>query len=352
MRDILHVLGTAQPEGTGIARIVAALAAGLDRRQYRLHAWFLGPGGALARELEAAGATVRVVGWTGGKRDPVGAWRFWKALRTHDFALVHQHAGGRSLRSLVHLASRAPIVVHAHGRISESLPEDPRPMQFRGADAVIAASRAVAERIGIAKGLQVVHAGVGTCEEPGERMLRATTVVGTACRLVPLKGLAHLIDAMALLRGDLPALRLEIAGSGPQRAALEAQVRRAGLDDRVTFLGWQGDLARVFPRWDIFCLPSLEEAFGIAALEAMAAGLPVVASAVGGLPELVDHDRTGHLVPAGNAASLARSLRQLAEDPALRAAMGAAGRRRARDLFSSERMVADISCIYERLAAA
>src|SRR5689334_16393827 len=97
-KNVLHILGPAQSEGTGIARIVGALARGLDPERYKVHAWFLRGDGPLTTELQAAGAEVRVVDWHGGAYDPAGAWRFWQSLRGREFAIVHQHWGGRAPR--------------------------------------------------------------------------------------------------------------------------------------------------------------------------------------------------------------------------------------------------------------
>ena len=347
---ILHLLGTAQPEGSGIARIVAALAAGLDPRKYHVHAWFLGPSGPLVEDLQVAGATARSIKWWRGVRDPVGACRFWCCLRNCDFAIVHQHFGGRSIRQLISLSSNARLVVHLHARVSEPGSASGVPVAVRGADLIIAASRAVTLEIPNLKPI-VVHAGVESRKEfcTQNTTPRTATVIGAACRLVPLKGLVDLIRAMALLYLEFPTLRLEIGGTGPQREDLEREVGRLGLTGRVRFLGWQQDLGPIFRSWDIFALPSLEEGFGLAALEAMAAGLPVVASAVGGLPELIEHGRTGWLVPPGDSTALANRLRELVSNPALRREMGLAGATRARDNFSVDRMVAAIAGIYDRV---
>jgi Glycosyl transferases group 1 len=104
-----------------------------------------------------------------------------------------------------------------------------------------------------------------------------------------------LIRAVALLRLEFPTLRLEIAGAGPQREDLEGEVERLGLRGSVRLLGWQRDLGPLFQSWDIFAMPSLEEGFGMAALEAMADGLPVVATSVGGLPEVIEDGQTATL---------------------------------------------------------
>jgi glycosyltransferase involved in cell wall biosynthesis len=350
--NVLHVLGTAQSEGTGIARIVAAIAAHLDPGRFRVHAWFLGGDGPLAKWLESAGVPVRPLDWQHGVRDPLGAWRFWRSLRHRDFAILHQHYGGRSVRWLARGATGASIVVHLHGRVVESQGPHPVSIRIPGADVVIATSRAVADQaIGVRP--HVVYPGVEIPdnESRGTVIPHVTTarVIGTAGRLVPIKGIVYLIRALASLRTEIPDLRLEIAGSGPERSTIENEIRSHGLTDCVTFLDWQAELLPVFARWDIFVLPSLEESFGIAALEAMAAGLPVVATAVGGVPELVEDGRTGWLVPPANPNALADRLRGLLLDPEERRAMGAAGQARARESFSVGRMVTAISEIYDQL---
>jgi glycosyltransferase involved in cell wall biosynthesis len=347
---ILHLLGTGQPEGSGIARIVAALAKGLDPSKYHLHAWFLGSSGPLVEYLEAAGAAVESLNWYRGAGDPIGAYRFWRRLRNYDFAVVHQHFGARSVRRIIRMSSDARLVVHLHGRISESVTARSVPVAAQGADVLIAVSHAIANQFPALKPI-VVHAGV----EPSKRYLsesrasRATTVIGAACRLVPLKGLLNLIRAVASLHSEFPALRLEIAGAGPQRDALEKELNRLGIAGQVSFLGWQPDIRTVFRSWDIFASPSLDEGLPIATLEAMAEGLPIVATSVGGLSELIEDGKTGYLVPPSDVAALTGRLRFLILEPECRQAMGAAGRRRAVKLFSVDRMVAKIAAVYDSL---
>lgn len=352
--EILHLLGTAELEGSGIARIVAALAAGLDPHKYHVNVWFLGPPGPLAQDLRSAGATVHQMNWSRGARDPVGAWRFWRCLRANNFAIVHQHEGARSVRHIIRHSSKARLVVHLHGDIVETHHAGDVPIAARGADAVIAVSHAVARQLPSVKPV-VVYAGA-PLSPPSAVKPRAKgrppsskAVIGAACRLVPLKGLSYLIRAVALLRPEFPTVRLEIAGAGPERTALEREAQQLGLEDHVHFLGWQRDLSVVWPRWDIFVLPSLEEGFGMSVLEAMGAELPVVATSVGGLPELIEDGYTGYIVPRSDVAALAERLGHLIRDPEHRCAMGAAGWKRARDHFSVDRMVSEIEAIYDAL---
>jgi glycosyltransferase involved in cell wall biosynthesis len=174
-------------------------------------------------------------------------------------------------------------------------------------------------------------------------------VIGTAGRLVELKGIEYLLSAASALRHDFPNLRLEIAGSGPLREKLESVASQTGLGDRVKFLGWIDDIQSILPRWDIFVMPSLEEGFPIAALDAMAAGLPVVATRVGGVPELIEDGTTGWLVPPRDIESLGSRLRVLLSDRELRVRMGAAGYARIRDHFSTAHMTKNFAQLYEEL---
>jgi glycosyltransferase involved in cell wall biosynthesis len=347
---ILHILGTAELEGSGITRIVAELATRLDPSVYRLHACFLGEPGPLVEELRSAGATVEHIHWTRGARDPIGAWRFWRYLREHNFAVVHQHFGARSVRRLIKAASRARLLVHLHGRIDEGGSVGKTPIAVWGADAVIAVSRSVALQVAKFDPI-IVYAGVAA---PGngagaQRLAPETVVIGTACRLVPLKGLSDLLRAVAELRPEFPNLRLEIAGRGPLQGDLEREADQLGLAEQVCFLGWQTDLGTILRSWDIFVLPSLDEGFGMAVLDAMAEGLPVVSTSVGGLPELVEDGRTGYLVPPHDPLALAWALRCLMLEPERRSAHGAAGRERVRNRFSADRMAAEIRAVYDTL---
>ena len=165
-------------------------------------------------------------------------------------------------------------------------------------------------------------------------------VLITTSRLHPQKGHRHLLDALAGLRKALPALRLLIVGDGVERPNLEAQARQLGIADAAVFTGFRSDVADLLRAADLFVLPSLREGMPNTALEAMAVGLPVVASAVGGVPEVVVGGETGLLVPAGDAGSLRDAIARLVTERDLAGRMGRAGRERVREQFSVERMLA------------
>lgn len=348
---ILHILGTALPEGTGVARLVAAIADGIDPTRFKVHAWFLESDGPLATELASRGIPVRVVPWKNGVTNPAGMWRFYRQLRSQSFAIVHQHYGGRALRWIAQIKKGTRILVHLHGRIVENQGSKLAYPKLQGADFVIATSCAVAKRVSKVP-VRVVHPGVPVglfSNQSFRESDRSNQIVGTAGRLVALKGVVHLIRAISLLQSDFPGVCLEIAGAGPEERRLKEEVQNLGLSSRVRFLAWQTDMAPVYARWDVFALPSLEEAFGISLVEAMATGLPVVATDVGGIPEIVEHGSTGVLVPPADSAALAHHLGRLLSDPSERKRMGGAGRARAREEFSQESMVSAVEEIYEQL---
>jgi len=351
--DVLHLLGTAQQEGSGIARIVASLAKELDPQKYRVHAWFLQSDGPLVSDLNNAGASARCVLWRSGSRDPLGAWRFWRQLRSEDFAIVHQHWGARSIRQLIRLGSNAKIIVHSHGQTHANEKDNLDPVAVRGADTIIAVSRSVARQFSDRK-VYVIYSGIQASDRVAEDRSdtrKHTIVIGTACRLVEAKGVRDLVLAFAALSKRVPQLRLEIAGSGPEEKSLFEVAQANGIAESVRLLGWRDDLRCLLRTWDIFVLASHDEGFGIAVLEAMMEGLPVVATNVGGLAELVDNQRTGYLVEPEDVDGLHKALLSLVDDREARIRLGAAGRRRAESDFAVGKMVAGIESVYDALTS-
>jgi glycosyltransferase involved in cell wall biosynthesis len=174
-------------------------------------------------------------------------------------------------------------------------------------------------------------------------------VVGYVGRLVPIKNIAMLVRAFAEARKPQPDMWLVLAGDGPLRLELEALAREGGVADRVRFLGWTENLAALYATFDICALSSSNEGTPVAIIEAMAAGRAVIATAVGGVPDVVDAGRTGLLVPTGDIASMAASLQRLSRDPAERRVLGAAARLEAGRRFSIERLVDDIDKLYRQV---
>ncbi len=167
-------------------------------------------------------------------------------------------------------------------------------------------------------------------------------------RLIPVKGHLVLLRALAQARAHVPDLVLDIAGSGPLEPALRGYARELGLGDAVRFLGFVSPVQRAIEDASVVVVPSLGEGFGMVALEAMERARPVIASAVGGLPEIVAGGETGLVVPPGDAEELADAMVALASDLPRASAMGEAGRRRALESFTQERSTAAIEALYRR----
>jgi len=167
-------------------------------------------------------------------------------------------------------------------------------------------------------------------------------------RLIPIKGHLVLLRALAQARGRVPELVLEVAGQGPLEPALRAYAKELGLADAVHFVGFVSPIQVALERSAAVVVPSLGEGFGMVALEAMERGRAVIASDVGGLPEIVADGETGFVVPAGDAEALAGAMVSVASDLPRAAAMGEAGRRRVLESFTQERTTEGIESLYLR----
>ena len=174
-------------------------------------------------------------------------------------------------------------------------------------------------------------------------------VVGAAGRLVPEKGFDILVDAVPELRERVPGVRVRIGGDGPEREALAARAERLGVADSVELPGWlePGEINAFFGRASVAAVPSRwQEPFAITALQAKMAGRALVASRVGGLPEMIEDGRTGLLVEPEDAGALTGALAELLLDPGRGAAMGLAARERAVRLFGFERSLGEFERVY------
>lgn len=189
--------------------------------------------------------------------------------------------------------------------------------------------------------IKLVHCGVwidkfNLVQAPARKILYDIICVA---RLHPVKGLINLIGAIEILHAEGIDLVVAIVGAGPEELSLKRAVERAGLVDQVLFLGAknQDAVQNLLLESAIFCLPSLGDSVGVATMEAMATGLPVISTDIKGIPELVLHGVTGFLVPPGNAVILAKTIQRLMADEFLRTSMGAAGRCRIEACFDQRR---------------
>jgi glycosyltransferase involved in cell wall biosynthesis len=177
----------------------------------------------------------------------------------------------------------------------------------------------------------------------------ACPLVGIVARLVPIKRHEDFIAASARVSARVPGTLFLVAGDGERRAELEALAARHGLGERIRFLGWRGDLDRIYADLDVVVLTSANEGSPVSLIEAMASARPVVATGVGGVPDLVEHGVNGLVVPPRDPAAVAEAINALLADGPRRRAMGEAGRKRVRDAFGVDRLVADVDRLYSEL---
>jgi glycosyltransferase involved in cell wall biosynthesis len=178
---------------------------------------------------------------------------------------------------------------------------------------------------------------------------RHDPLVGIACRLIEQKGVGYGLKAFERVAEQFPDAHLVIAGEGPLRDALENEARWMVAGERVHFLGWRSDVSFLLAALDILLAPSLWEGFGLIMLEAMAQAIPVIASDVSAIPEIVAHGETGLLVPPRDVGALSDALALLLADKALRRHLGLMGQDRLEQQFSAAHMIGETIALYEQL---
>jgi len=236
---------------------------------------------------------------------------------------------------------------------------------MRCAARIIAISHAVAKFVVEVEGVDpasvvTIHYGLAPWP-PGECGVAAMRtalgcpqtgpLIGVSGRLIEQKGVDVLLDAFPSVVERHPGAHLVVMGDGPLRGKLTERAARLGLDACVTFAGWIPDARRAMAACDVMVMPSRWEGFGLAALEAMIAARPLVASDVDALPEIVQHGVSGLLVAPGNRSALAAAIDSLLDRPAWAASLGGAARQRALECFSVERMAAATCALYGEIAS-
>ena len=305
-------------------------------------------------------------------KDAQALWQLIRLFRQEQPALVHTHTSKAGVLGRVAAwLARVPVIVHTpHGHVFYGHFGLFRSWLFLQIERVLSAltdrliALTEAERqdyldraVGEADRFVVVPSGIdrerfGRARVQGKQQPDwfgcppEALIVGSVGWLTDVKGHEYLIEAVAKLKPDFPSLHLVIIGSGDRHDALLHQSELAGLRDAVHLLGHRDDIEACLAGMDLFVLPSLNEGMGRALIEAMAAGLPVIASRVGGIPAVISHERTGLLVPPGDADALAEALRRLLDRPEWATQLGLAASCSVDSRYGSVSMVHAIESIF------
>jgi glycosyltransferase involved in cell wall biosynthesis len=370
----------------GPALHVAYLTAGLAERGYEttLVAGSLAPGeDSMAFVAEELGVSVTRIDELrrdiSAVHDAAAVLRLARLIRRERPEILHTHtakagAVGR-LAALLAGPARPPIVVHTfHGHVLRGYFDPLRTAGFRLLErwlarvstALVAVSPQVRDdlvALGVAprEKFAVVRLGIGVegrvrAEQDGRAETRRLLgipperfVVGWIGRMTGVKRTGDVLLAFKQLRQDGVDASLCLVGDGPDRERLERRAHELGIMRDTLFLGYQEDVGRFHTAFDAFFLPSTNEGTPVTAIEALAAGTPVVATRVGGVPDVVRDGEDGFLVEAGAIGELAERLERLAADPELRERMGAAGRERVQPRYAVERLIDDVDRLYRSL---
>lgn len=336
----------------GIRTHVNSILGCLDPRRWRvIVASCQGPGEVLKGEVpRALGGWVPLAkGWT---VSPVALARAALRLRRAAGEISLCHAHGLRAAVLVQLSGVGiPTLISLHNLLQGVLSvRTARFLADRPATRVHAVSHAVASSLQPGS-VEIIPNGWRQVPGVGQR-------AGGPCRLLCVsrlaqeKGVHLLLEALNRIDGQRDGWILELVGDGPMRPTLEKYAEEAGLSPRIEFAGWVENVTPHYTSADILVVPSLREGAGLVVAEGMSAGLPVLATRAGGIPEMIAHRRTGWLVEPGDAGELASALQALMSNPDQRRQLGDAARKEAAGKPRWEDAMEDIQCIYEDLIGA
>jgi glycosyltransferase involved in cell wall biosynthesis len=360
----MRVLLVNQPTDGGVAFHVETLARRLP--EHGVATTVACPPGAWAQGLKAAGVDViemPMVREIAVGSDLAALRRLRGIADAGDHDLIHTHSAKAGVLGRLAARTRHLPAVHtphawsflaAGGRRGAQVYQRIERTLARSTAAIICVSEGERRRgleVADSGRLTVVTNGIALPDviDRGEERRAGELVVGTVARLAPQKGIGHLLEAFAQVRSVRADVRLAIAGDGPLRADLEDEARRLGIADAVTFTGAIASPWPFLADLDLFVLPSLWEGLPYALLEAMAIGLPCVATAVDGVAEAIPDRRFGTVVEPADSAWLAREILALVEDAPARTDMGRMARAHVRDTFSVEAMVRSTVDVYRRV---
>lgn len=344
----------------GLERVVVDLVKGFRDSNYSCVVCCLETRGEFAADVEALRVPVFVLHKQDGL-DLSVIFRLARFLRQQNVTIVHTHNPGPHIYGLL-AAWLAGVPIRVHTKHGRNFPDDRKRVWINrilswGTDMIVPVSDDAGlvatdvERANPQKIHRIWNGIDVNFYMPQHDPVEGPLVIGTVARLSPEKDQKTMLAAFRHVLDEIPDAHLIVAGDGPCAAELREEAARLGLNGRVDFLGQCANIPEVLKRMSIFTLSSTTEGLSMTVLEAMAAGLPIVATDVGGNRELVQPPQCGLVVPARDPEVLGRAYIELLRDPLRRVQMSAASRARAVQYFSVEDTLAEYKKLYDQLMA-
>ena len=365
-KRILHI--TEDLNIGGLERVVEVIVLGLDRQRYDVEVWCLARGGAVAEEIRARGIPVRILGLT-SYYNPARIGDLARILGEANFDVIHTHGYFAStFCRLAALKAQGPVIVtHIHTTYHHFKARNRRIENLLSlyTDRVICVSRAVGEfaveQLGIRpQNISVIYntafADAAACSEEDVQQWRSAfgldgdeEVILSMASLTGNKGQEVLLHAVKQLAGTGRKIRCILVGDGPLRGTLEGLAESLGIRNAVLFTGVQADVSPFLRIANLLVLASVErEGLSVALIEGASAGLPLVGTRLGGIPEVIEDGSNGILVEPGNARELSAAMQRLFENRGLRERMARQSREIYRLRFAPDIMIGKIESIYDR----
>jgi glycosyltransferase involved in cell wall biosynthesis len=349
----------------GLEKILTVIVLNLDKNKYNVSVWCLREGGFFVDKLIKAGIDVKILRIS-TSRNPLSIYKLYRLLKNHKFEIIHTHAysAGTIGRMSAFLAGIPVIISHNHS-VYDYYNKYYHLVEWLLSlitDSVICISEVVnrfaneTQRIN-AKKLITIHNGIddvcAVTEKRSSDLKKELgipinhSVIGTITHLEEHKGLKYLLEAASLLLQQRNDVNFLIIGDGSLKEELKKLCIDLNLEKKIIFVGELSEILEILSSIDIFVLPSLREGLGLAILEAMACGKPVIATNAGGIPEIVKDGVSGILVPPKNSEALYMAMNELLNDREKREKMGRIGEKVYYEDFRTKTMVEKIEDLYD-----
>lgn len=364
MISMINVLHLCESSDTGGAEsILINIVENLDKTRFTSMVCLLSEGW-LKTQLDARHIETVVIPQP-HSLDLLWLFRLYRLIKERKIDVIHSHEFATNVyASFISKMVGVPVIATVHGK-NYYADKWRRRLAYRFVACksfMVAVSadlkRFLSERVGIPlRHIRVVHNGIDLHRYKSKesiyhvrkelRIGAEQPVIGTVGNLFAVKGQIYLLKACKIVAGTFPNFVLVVAGDGEQSSFLEKEATSYGIADNVKFLGFRNDIPSILDAIDVFVLPSLSEGLPLSVLEALALQKPVVATNVGGIPEIIEDGITGYLVPPRNPEALATKIVHLLRHPEVAINMGRVGRLRVDECFSLEKMIEKYQSLYE-----